>query len=147
MEHGVQGEVFMRMQEKMLRDLDCMLEDREKAIELIPRLGGSDEALKSTLLDILGLGLSPSFDPFLLSCVHAIRTHRVYGLRKKARIFVRDGAVLIGGIDETLLLPEGTVFFQVRNDPTDVTSPFVPIVGPVMVSNFVVICSPTTFFF
>jgi hypothetical protein len=46
--------------------------------------------------------------------LHAIRSHHVLGLRKKAGIFVEDGAVLMGGIDETGLVPEGCVFLQAR---------------------------------
>lgn len=68
------------------------------------------------------------------------------GLRKKARIFVEKGVVLIGGMDETGLLPEGCVFVQIRklgstpeNNPlqeeTADNDGFQPLIGQVMVTK------------
>ncbi|KAL3913797.1 MAG: hypothetical protein SGILL_006353 [Bacillariaceae sp.] len=79
---------------------------------------GPDSSLVSTLLHMLDSGFSPKTDPFLFNALHSIRQHHLFTLRKKARLFVKKGAVLIGGLDETGLLKEGEVFVQVsRRDP------------------------------
>lgn len=135
--HGVCDETFLQMQRTMLDELDGMLVDRDKALDVLPQLGGPDNTLKSILIRMMVSGISPAEDPFLYSCLHAIRSHHIYGLRKKARIFVQDGAVLMGGIDETGLVPEGCVFVQVRRSRFGASSKssFEPIVGKVMVTK------------
>lgn len=146
--HGISDETFLGMQREVLNDLDAFLVNREKALQMLPQCGGPDSAQKSLLLDmmqksllldIMLSGISPAKDPFLFSCFHAIRSHHIYGLRKKARIFIEKGAVLMGGIDETGLVPEGCVFVQVRKsllgDHASTKSGFKPIVGPVMVTK------------
>lgn len=114
--HGVSDEIFLEMQRQMLDSLDAMLVDSDKAIEMIPRLSGPDSSLSSALVHMLSCGLSPRDEPFLFSCLHAIRAHHLMNLRKKSRVFVDKGAVLIGGLDETGLLPEGCVFVQTWKD-------------------------------
>jgi RNA-dependent RNA polymerase len=137
--HGIRDETFLGMQREVLNDLDSFLVNREKALQMLPQIGGPDSAQKSLLLDMMLSGISPAKDPFLYSCFHAIRSHHIYGLRKKARIFIEKGAVLMGGIDETGLVPEGCVFVQVRKSLFGVRAStkadFKPIVGPVMVTK------------
>ena len=140
--HNVGVTTFLDMQQSMLSDLDRMLVDADQAKRLLPRLGGADSSLTSTLMHMLHSGLSASDDPFLFSCVHSIRSHHVTQLRKKARIFVRDGAVLMGGLDETGLLPEGCVFVQLRrsrisSDRNQLIKDdsFETLVGPVLVTK------------
>ena len=58
--------------------------------------------------------IESSVDPFLYSTFHAIHSHHLMNLRKKARVYVKDGVVLIGGLDETGLVPENCVFLQVE---------------------------------
>lgn len=129
----------------MLQDLETMLHNREKAMNMIPRLGGPDSSQRMRLLHMLYSGMSPDKDPFLFSCCVAIRSHHLTGLRKKSRIFIENGAVLVGGIDETKLLPEYCVFVQVQKDPLVGNNnsngakvdehEFRPIVGPVLVTK------------
>jgi RNA dependent RNA polymerase len=133
-QHGVPKQIILQMQECMLEDLNELLRDRAKAIKRLGLLG-CDATIKATLDDMLLSGMSPDRDPFILSCMQAFRVHHFNSLRKKARIFVEKGAVLIGGIDETALLPEGCVFLQVRKDRSDEDSPCSVIVGPVLVAK------------
>jgi len=133
--HGVQDEVFLGMQRRMLDSLDAMLLDSAKAMEMIPRLSGPDSSLSSALVHMLSCGLSPCNDPFLFSCLHAIRAHHLMNLRKKSRVFVEKGAVLIGGLDETGLVPEGCVFVQIRPEGGSSGSRFEILNGPVMVTK------------
>ena len=144
--HGVQDEMFLEMQRQMLNALDEMLIDPQKAMEMIPRLSGPDSSLSSALVHMLSCGLSPTNEPFLFSCLHAIRAHHLMNLRKKSRVFVDKGAVLIGGLDETGLVPEGCVFVQINKDgsspgknATQSKSLFEVLDGPVMVTKHPVV--------
>lgn len=112
--HKVPRSVFIGMQRSMLDDLDKMMRNSEIAMDVLPSLGGPDNNLVANLMSMLKCGFSPLDDPFIFSCLHAIRSHQLMQLRKKTRIHVRDGAVLMGGIDETGKLPEGCIFIQVR---------------------------------
>lgn len=130
------------MQAKMLDDLDSMLESPLQASRMISRLGGPDQGQRTRLLNMLRCGLTPSVDPFVFACCLAIRSHHIFGLRKKARIHVEDGAVLTGGIDVLNVLPEYCVFVQVRKASRDnpygtFTEPelYEPIIGPIMVTK------------
>ena len=69
----------------MLSGLNRMLVDARFAGQYVPNLGGPDAELVTSLCDMLALGLKPSRDPFLYSCLHATRSHHLMGLRKKAR--------------------------------------------------------------
>ncbi|KAG7371402.1 RNA-dependent RNA polymerase [Nitzschia inconspicua] len=120
-EHGVPDEVFVSMQSEMIDELDAMLSDRETAMKLLPSLSGPDATLIASLQHMLNGGLSPATEPFLFSALHAIRQHHLFTLRKKARIFVEKGAVLMGGLDESGQLKEGEVFVQFSR--SDVSNP------------------------
>ena len=140
--HGVQNKVFLGMQRHMLDNLDAMLTDPSKAMQMISQLSGPDSSLTSSLLRMLSCGLSPSDEPFLFSCLHAIRAHHLMTLRKKSRVFVEKGVVLLGGLDETGLVPEGCVFFQIRpegvapdRNATFDNTGFEVLTGPVMVTK------------
>jgi hypothetical protein len=139
--HSVPDSVFIDMQQSMLNDLDQMLIDPEKAMDMVPRLSGSSSSTSGALMHMLHSGLDPRFDPFLLSCLHAIRSHHLMNLRKKTRIFVKKGAVLLGGIDETGNLPEDCVFVQISDgysrdgDVSGSGDVQRPLTGPVLVTK------------
>ena len=138
---GIDHDVFLGMQTDMFQSLNKMLTESSEAAKMIPFLVGPDGGLCSTLMSMLSIGLSPKHDPFLFSCLHALRTHHLMNLRKKSRIFVEKGAVLIGGIDEMGIIPEGCVFVQVPMSRSNGDSGieendgFVPIVGQIMVTK------------
>jgi hypothetical protein len=140
--HGVPDDVFLSMQKKMLDGLDLLFTDSLVAPDMISWLSGPDHEQRTRLMNMLKCGLEVGKDPFLFACSLAIRSHQLLGLRKKARIFVNEGAVLMGGLDVTKLLPEGCIFVQVRKSRRDSLNPdstasdqFEPIVGPVMVTK------------
>jgi hypothetical protein len=140
--HGIRDDVFLGMQRHMLDKLDAMLTDHATAMQMIPRLSGPDSSLSSSLIHMLSCGFSPCNEPFLFSCIHAIRAHHLMTLRKKSRVFVEKGAVLLGGLDETGLVPEGCVFVQIRTDGVAPErnanindSGFKILTGPVMVTK------------
>jgi RNA-dependent RNA polymerase len=98
--HGIHDETFLGMQREVLNNLDAFLVNAEAAQQMLSQIGGPASAQKSLLLDMMLSGISPAKDPFLYSCFHAIRSHHIDGLRKKARIFIEKGALLMVGIDE-----------------------------------------------
>lgn len=111
--HGVEESIFLGKQREMLNDLDSMLASNETARKLLPALSGLDASINNALMTMLGLGIEPSDDPFLFGCLQALRLHHIFTLRKKARIFVEKGAILMGGMDETGQVPEGCVYVQI----------------------------------
>ena len=110
----VPDSVFHELQRTMLDSLDAMLRDPDRAMDMLPRLSGPSSLLTCTLIRMLSIGKHPEREPFLFSCLHAIRHHHLMNLRKKTRILVEKGAVLMGGLDETGLVPEGCVHIQIR---------------------------------
>lgn len=131
---GVPRNVFLDLQIEMLDMLDNMLQKREDALDTLPRLSGIESAQKAMLLHMLHSGFSPSTEPFLYSALASVRCHHLFNLRKKSRIFVEKGAVLMGGLDETGLLEEGTVFFQIKDDARE-GAEYKPLLGPVLVTK------------
>ena len=130
---GVPRRVFVDLQREMLDMLDKVLESNAAALSILPRLSGIDSLQKAMLLHMLHAGLSPAIDPFLYSTLSSIRCHHLFDLRKKSRILVEKGAVLTGGLDETGLLDEGTVFIQLRDDSGEEKVQYKPLVGPVVI--------------
>ena len=76
--HGVNDDIFLELQDSMVKDLEQLLVDRVNAIKLLPRLSGPDQFQRKRLLQALYSGLSPSTDPFLFSCCVAIRSHHLF---------------------------------------------------------------------
>uniref|UniRef100_A0A0G4H0D5 RNA-dependent RNA polymerase n=1 Tax=Chromera velia CCMP2878 TaxID=1169474 RepID=A0A0G4H0D5_9ALVE len=110
---GVPAQAFINRQRRWIRALDSMLSSRSDAAAMIHTLGGVDTwtvRVLGALLRVPG-GPSPSSDPFVRGCLLAARLHQLTQLRRKCRLFIREGAVLMGGMDETGKLPEGCVFF------------------------------------
>lgn len=130
--HGVSEYTFLTLQREMLDGLDAMMATRECALRMVPKLSGPESGHRSMLMHMLHSGFCPTKEPFLFDCLHSIRSHNLFGLRKKSRIFVDRGAVLVGGLDETGLLPEGCVFCELFDASLEA---YAPLVGPVMVTS------------
>jgi len=133
--HKIQATELLNMQSKMLDDLDAILFNRDMTMGLLPQLGAPNSHVLSSVMHMLSSGLTPKFDPFVFSCVHAIRNHHLTNLRKKSRIFVEKGGVFIGGMDESTKIKEGCVFVQVRKKSFTDKYSFQPLVGPVLVTK------------
>jgi RNA-dependent RNA polymerase len=128
--HGVRAAIFISLQREMLDGLDNMMKSTASALRMVPKLSGPDSEHRSILLNMLKSGFSPRKEPFLFDCLYSIRSHHLFGLRKKARIYVERGAVLVGGLDESGLLPEGAIYCELSNGVS-----FAPLIGPVMVTS------------
>jgi RNA-dependent RNA polymerase len=138
---GVPQNVFISLQSKMIQDLDDMLVDGKKALYVLPRLSVTEAELRDVLCLMLQSEIEPSKEPFLISCLNAIRLHQLHWLSKKSRIFVELGGVYMGGLDETGLLPNGCIFFQVLDSDRrgnlngSTREAYKPYVGPVLVTK------------
>jgi len=134
--HKIPARTFIDLQEHHIHSLNRMLCDASFALKFLYQLNGPDNALMNTLHHMLCVGMEPQEDPFLYSCLHCIRSHHLMNLRKKARIYVERGAVLIGGIDELGLIPENCCFIQVSTpDQVSNKDDYKPITGKVMVTK------------
>ena len=133
---GIRTDIFIELQEVHIKGLNRMFVDASFAALFLPQLSGPDNGLIAVLRHMLHSGLAPATDPFLYSCLHCIRSHHLMNLRKKARVHVEDGAVLIGCIDELHLIPENCVFLQVQSSVDDT---FRVITGKVMVTKHPVV--------
>lgn len=133
--HDVPSSTFLEMQASMLNDLDEMLIEKHTAHDNVLCLSGLESHTRSLLLKMLECGFTPLREPFLFSCLYALRAQQLMNLKKKSRIFVKEGAVLIGGMDESGEIPKGCIFVQAGG----AAGKFSVITGPILISKHPVI--------
>ena len=100
---GVPDEVFGNMLKDMLSDLERAMEDKRVALHLLQRnidFNQSTLVLASMILD----GFMEAKDPFMISMLKLWRAWTIKYLKEKAKIFVGDGACLLGCVDEYAVL-------------------------------------------
>ncbi|KAF2090058.1 RdRP-domain-containing protein, partial [Saccharata proteae CBS 121410] len=100
---GVPSEVFVRKLREMLRDLDQAMTVESKALDLLQRNIDFNQMTLTVAAMILD-GFMEIRDPFMISILQLWRTWNVKHLKDKARLFVKDGAYLLGCTDETKTL-------------------------------------------
>ncbi|KAF3792047.1 RNA-dependent RNA polymerase 2 [Nymphaea thermarum] len=108
---GVETEKFVRMQYEQMRDLDDMLIDSKVAMNVLESLGGGD--IPITLTEMLLQGYKPNEEPYLAMMLNEYRYFQLSDMRNKCRIYVPNGRVLMGCLDETQTLEYGEVFIRV----------------------------------
>ena len=134
--HNIPVCTFLQLQDIHIDSLNIMLRDSAFALSFLSQLNGPDNALMNSLQDMLTAGIEVQKDPFLYSCLHCIRSHHLMNLRKKARVHVKKGAVLIGGIDELGLVPENCCYLQVPiRDGGQNKEEYTVVTGRVMVTK------------
>ena len=106
--HGVPDSTFLEMQREMLRLLDDSLGNRAAAETVLRGCGGLDPQLTEDVLRVLTAGVSLA-EPFLQAIMQVIRQWHHTELVHRARIFVDEGATLLGVMDETGTLRYGEV--------------------------------------
>ncbi|XP_007045555.2 PREDICTED: probable RNA-dependent RNA polymerase 1 [Theobroma cacao] len=107
---GVKDSVFERKQKEVLNELDAILVDPERAREAMEWISHGE--LTNCLRGMLMCGYPPDSEPFLSMMLRTIRTSKLLDLRTKTRIFVPNGRIMIGCLDETGTLEYGQVFVQ-----------------------------------
>jgi len=130
---GVDRSVFLTLQKGVLEKVDSMMYKSVTAKEMVRVMGGIDTRQRNMLSAVLTSGAKPARDPFLFSCLLAMRSHDLFDMRKKARILVDKGVVLLGGIDETGELEEGCIFLQIDQSPP--LGHYQPLQGRVLVTK------------
>jgi RNA-dependent RNA polymerase len=96
---GVPDSIFGNMLKTMLSDLEKAMVDKTVAINLLQKnidFNQSTLVLAAMILD----GFMEAKDPFMLSMLRLWRSWTAKYLKEKAKIFVSDGASLLGCVDE-----------------------------------------------
>ena len=110
---GIDDNVFLIKMRHMLADLQQAMHEEKKALELLQRNIDFNQMtlqLASMLLD----GFMQTRDPFTISCLHLWRSWSIKYLKEKARMYVENGAFVLGCIDET-----GTLKGHFNDDTND----------------------------
>ncbi|KAG6553849.1 hypothetical protein Mapa_004766 [Marchantia paleacea] len=110
---GVQDSTFERLQEKQLQEL-LELFSEDQSVKAITR---NCRALK--LQPLLRAGMDIRTEPFLQQILSAVYFQKVQNLVTKTHIFVPDGRLLMGVLDETNSLDYGEIFVQICDSATN----------------------------
>lgn len=98
----------------MVRDLNMIQTDDMMAIKLL--IQNWDEGGTSKMLvSLIRAGFLQRQDPFVKNLLTLFRQQMLEELSKKARVYVPQGAYLLGVCDETGDLEEGEIFIQVSS--------------------------------
>lgn len=108
---GVPDEVFISLHDDMVRDIDAMHNDPVKASYAL-RMNADEFGINKNIARLVDAGLLESGDAYTCNMVNIFRLCKLKDIKKRARIMVRDGAFLLGIVDETNTLKENQVFCQ-----------------------------------
>jgi RNA-dependent RNA polymerase len=100
---GVPDQTFIRKQQDMVNDLERATKDEDVAIQKLQRnvdLNQISIVMVGMILD----GFMRVKDPFMMSMLQLWRAYHIKFLKEKARIFIENGAFLLGCVDETATL-------------------------------------------
>ncbi|CAK3782175.1 RNA-dependent RNA polymerase 1 [Lecanosticta acicola] len=100
---GVPDEVFVGKLRAMLADLSEAMTSERKAKELLQKNIDFNQ-MTITLASMIFDGFMETKEPFMISCLRLWRSWSLKYLKEKARIYVEDGAFVLGGTDETQTL-------------------------------------------
>ncbi|KAG9444507.1 hypothetical protein H6P81_015847 [Aristolochia fimbriata] len=107
---GVHDQVFQTKQKEALDQLDAILIDPVRAQEALEVMapGENTRVLKEMLL----CGYMPDAEPFLSMMLQTFRAFKLLELRTKSRMYVPNGRLMMGCLDETGTLDYGQVFVK-----------------------------------
>ena len=104
---GVPDSVFSDLQDEMLQKLGEMLLNKQVAAEFIKQYYRNILSFSQNSADF-----NYSYEPFFRNLLKTIYRKQLWELKTKSRIFVKEGRILMGCIDETGILNENEVFVQ-----------------------------------
>jgi len=104
---GIEDSVFLKLQDKMLKQMSLMLYDKITAADFILKYYRCLFPYSSNKSSF-----NYALEPFFNSLLQAIHQKQLKDLIQKSRIFVENGRILMGCIDETGILKENQVFIQ-----------------------------------
>ncbi|KAF9579397.1 hypothetical protein BGW38_004353 [Lunasporangiospora selenospora] len=116
---GVPDKVIWGLKDKMIQELEEIETDDDTAIRMLYHNwdeGGPTEMM----MKLIKAGFLKNGDPFIKNLLTLFKLQLLEELPRRARIFVPDGAFLLGVVDETAQLQEGEIFVQISSaeDPT-----------------------------
>lgn len=100
---GIPGTVFMEKLEEQLLDLTKAMTSEDMALSLLQRFVDCNQ-MTLTLANMILNGFMSVKEPFLMSVLYLWKTWSIKYLKEKAKLFVGDGAFLLGCVDETACL-------------------------------------------
>ncbi|CAK9311357.1 unnamed protein product [Citrullus colocynthis] len=104
---GIEDGVFVKKQKEAIDQLDSILEDPSRALEVLELMSPGE---MTCILKELLLFYKPNKEPFLNMMLRTFRADKLLDLRTKSRIFVPKGRTMMGCLDETRTLEYGQVF-------------------------------------
>lgn len=110
---GIRDEIFVAMQQDEMRETEEMLTNKEVALSVLGKLGGSET---KTAVKMLLQGYEPSSEPYLSMILKAHQENRLTDIRTRCKIHVPKGRVLIGCLDETGVLEYGQVYIRITKN-------------------------------
>lgn len=97
---GVDGNVFLQKMKIQISDIERAMHDRDLALTLLQKTIDFNQTTLN-LASIVCDGFMETNDPFLISCLRLWKSWLLKGLKEKARVFIDDGAFVLGCADET----------------------------------------------
>ncbi|KAD2804276.1 hypothetical protein E3N88_37653 [Mikania micrantha] len=107
---GIEDRIFETKQKQAVCLLDAILKDPMKAEEALELMSAGENT--SIMKGMLSCGYKPDAEPFLSMMLQVFRATKLLELRTKTRIFVPEGRLMMGCLDETRTLKYGQVFVQ-----------------------------------
>ncbi|KAG6550167.1 hypothetical protein Mapa_008124 [Marchantia paleacea] len=112
---NVEDSVFIDLQDTMVDELNRMINDRDLAYSVL--MATCPGELYSTPLRMLCAGFRPQDEPHLRAMLVATRAAQIDRLVQKTRIYVPNGRLLVGIMDETGTLEYGQCFIRASSPP------------------------------
>ncbi|KAL5553269.1 hypothetical protein UlMin_040670 [Ulmus minor] len=107
---GVEDQVFEKKQREAVEQLDSILIDPLRAQQALELMSPGENA--NIFKELLMCGYKPDAKPFLSLMLQTFRSSKLLELRTKTRIFIPNGRLMMGCLDETRTLEYGEVFVR-----------------------------------
>nr|XP_043618244.1 RNA-dependent RNA polymerase 2 [Erigeron canadensis] len=114
---GVEDNAFLALQDAQLRVINAMLYSREDALMVLDGLGSYD--VKDILVKMLLQGYEPNREPYLSMMLLSHHDNLLVDLRTRCRLFVPNGRILVGCLDESGVLEYGQVYVRITLTKTE----------------------------
>jgi RNA-dependent RNA polymerase len=107
---GIPDSVFEKLQETMLKEIDCMLTDPSRTALILRKYHYVSSTI-SKIGSLLKYGFTLD-DPYIYRLLIVIRVKVLIELKARSRIFVPKGSLLMGVLDEYQLLKPRQVYIR-----------------------------------
>ena len=97
---GVKDKVFLDKQKATIKALDKAMNDDTAALQAL-RTNVDPNQMTVSMCELVSSGFRQSKEPFVMSLMELWRAWTLIALKEKAKIPVKDGAFVLGTVDET----------------------------------------------